>query len=265
MKRGFALQTIGLLALSLGVAPLCKAAPRLVRTYSNTPLFQLAQRNVVRIELWNGPKLEKFGTGFVAKSDGTIVTNAHVLQDAMSKPYRVRVRFEQGPWTEDLTIGSCFEPNRLRKLDLCTIRITDPKMKISSALVVYNSLRLPTVGTRIFSFGHPQSLGMAVSQGILGQRVELPDSTTEYLQITSPVAPGSSGGPVLAETGEVVGIVTSHVRFENEPKMGIAISFRELTEFLDQPRAYLRPKFLQDRIARREIASPLRPSVDRSW
>jgi S1-C subfamily serine protease len=60
-------------------------------------------------------------------------------------------------------------------------------------------------GESIFVIGHPQGLRFTLSTGIISR------SDKEILQISAPVSPGNSGGPVFDDRGNLLGIVTSMV------------------------------------------------------
>lgn len=66
----------------------------------------------------------------------------------------------------------------------------------------------PAIGESIFTLGHPLGDEFTLSSGIVsGYRFDGPPR----MQITAPVSPGSSGGPVLNQWGEVVGLVSSYM------------------------------------------------------
>jgi S1-C subfamily serine protease len=65
----------------------------------------------------------------------------------------------------------------------------------------------PEIGDKIVAIGNPKGLEGTVSTGIVSGLREL-SSEYNLIQITSPISPGSSGGPVLNETGQVIGIST---------------------------------------------------------
>jgi S1-C subfamily serine protease len=65
----------------------------------------------------------------------------------------------------------------------------------------------PAVGESIFTLGHPLGNEFTLSSGIIsGYRFD----GSPRMQITAPISPGSSGGPVLNQWGEVVGLVSSY-------------------------------------------------------
>ena len=78
------------------------------------------------------------------------------------------------------------------------------------------------VGDRVYVLGHPERLFFSMSDGMISR---IADRST--IQITAPISPGSSGGPVLDERGNLVGLVSSTLdrRFEpNAQNLNFAIS-----------------------------------------
>jgi S1-C subfamily serine protease len=68
-------------------------------------------------------------------------------------------------------------------------------------------------GERIYVIGHPEGLNFSISDGIVSRT-----SGNEVLQISAPVSPGNSGGPVYDEYGNLLGVVTSKVARSVEPE-----------------------------------------------
>jgi hypothetical protein len=78
------------------------------------------------------------------------------------------------------------------------------------ALTLGDSDRLQ-VGEEVVAIGSPLSLESTVSNGIVSGIRTVEKEGGKFLQITAPISPGSSGGPLFNMTGEVVGITTSHL------------------------------------------------------
>ena len=68
-------------------------------------------------------------------------------------------------------------------------------------------------GEKIYVIGHPEGLNFSISNGIVSR---MPGS--EVLQISAPVSPGNSGGPVYDEYGDLLGVVTSKVARAVDPE-----------------------------------------------
>jgi S1-C subfamily serine protease len=66
-------------------------------------------------------------------------------------------------------------------------------------------------GATVFVIGHPEGLRFTLSTGIIS-RID-----GDILQMSAPVSPGNSGGPVFDDKGELVGVVTSMVDRHMDP------------------------------------------------
>jgi len=134
------------------------------------------------------------GTGFIVNSDGWIVTNAHVVEscDKASVP-------KMGTTTEWLID---------KQNDLAALRIAGAKGR--SALPLRASA--PRLGDDIAAFGYPLknilSDSIKVTTGNINSLVGL-ENDTRYLQISTPLQPGNSGGPVVDYTGALTGVATA--------------------------------------------------------
>lgn len=140
------------------------------------------------------------GTGVLARPDGTILTVAHLVSQAKHIVVHCPGRKETVARTDTLA----------RSLDLAVI-----KTGLSST--AYLSLAPPRA-TRV---GEPLfTIGFSIS-AVLGSEPKLTEGTvsalsgmggeTSYLQITVPVQPGNSGGPLVNAQGQLVGIVSTSI------------------------------------------------------
>lgn len=134
------------------------------------------------------------GSGFVLSPDGIIATAAHVIEGAIEATVRL-ITGEEYPITGILTVDS----NR----DFALVRI--PGFGLST--VNLGNSDSVHVGARVYAFGAPLGLDFTVSDGLLSS--ERMVDGTRIFQISVPVSPGSSGGPVTTETGAVIGLVVS--------------------------------------------------------
>ena len=137
------------------------------------------------------------GSGFVADSSGLIVSSLHVFEGAAS----ATIKLEGGSeFNSPLVAG--FD----RERDLIALRIPSSKHRS----LPLDRTGTPQAGEKIVVIGNPEGLLGTVSDGIISS-VRESESGTVY-QITAPVSPGSSGGPVLNMYGEVVGIIAFTMR-----------------------------------------------------
>jgi S1-C subfamily serine protease len=134
------------------------------------------------------------GSGFVVSNDGRIVTNYHVIRGAK----QATVVTADGREFKDVELMAA-DPGH----DLAVLRIGAHGLR---ALALGDSA-IAKPGEHVVAIGHPLGLGNTVSDGLLSAvRVISPQRT--LLQISAPISPGSSGGPVFNDRGEVIGIST---------------------------------------------------------
>ncbi len=140
------------------------------------------------------------GSGTIVTADGAVLTALHVVEDASA----IELVFADGTRSAATVVGS----------DEAT----------DSALVVpetFPEIVVPAVlgggvdiGSRVVAVGHPFGLTNSVSEGVvsgLGRTVTADDGQelAQLIQFDAAVNPGNSGGPLLNDRGEVVGIVTA--------------------------------------------------------
>jgi len=161
---------------------------------------------------------QSLGTGFIVRSDGWIATNLHVLLGGA----RVRVTLRDQ-----------------RVLDVVEILAASPDYDL--ALVRVDARGLPALaigdsdamrpGDPVVAIGNPLGLEDTVSNGLVSARRKI--GAFEVLQVSAPIAPGSSGGPLFNERGEVVGVATALLQGGQNLNFGVPI--RYLTPMMRQP------------------------------
>jgi S1-C subfamily serine protease len=82
--------------------------------------------------------------------------------------------------------------------------------EFTQPVATYSSVQ---TGEKIFVIGHPEGLNFSVSTGIVSRT-----PGNDVLQVSAPISPGNSGGPVYDEYGNLLGIVTSKVARSMEPE-----------------------------------------------
>jgi S1-C subfamily serine protease len=150
------------------------------------------------VPLPKDPELAGTGTGFVVSSSGTVITSNHVIDGAK----RIVVHFADATQAEATVAG------RSSMTDLAVLETQSPR-EIFLGLA---SPRSASVGMRVFTYGFPvtEVLGREpkYTGGTVSALTGLDDDQT-YLQMSVPVQPGNSGGPVIDDRGNVVGVVAS--------------------------------------------------------
>jgi S1-C subfamily serine protease/thiol-disulfide isomerase/thioredoxin len=151
----------------------------------------------------------RLGSGVLFDSSGLILTNFHVVAGAGSIDVKFRDR-EQAVPAQLLAVD--------QKHDVAVLHV---KTVPEKAHVLELQLQtIPNPGADVWTIGHPQNLVNTVDWGTVNAKretQEFPPNLRAYtsapddalwLQVDAVIAPGSSGGPLLNETGEVIGICT---------------------------------------------------------
>jgi hypothetical protein len=155
------------------------------------------------------------GSGFFVR-ENVIASNFHVVEGA-SRGYAKLV----GKKTKfDIAGIVGMDTGR----DLVLLAVSDAK---APALALGDS-RQVAVGDEVYAVGNPQGLEGTFSQGIVSSIRDVGSET--LLQITAPISPGSSGGPVLNAQGKVVGV--SVATFKGGQNLNFAIPVNSLASLL---------------------------------
>lgn len=157
-------------------------------------------------------KAPSSGTGFAVSSDGLIITNNHVVNDAKS----IKVRGINGDFTKSYNAKVVTVD---KNNDLAIIKIDDTTFKTLGSVPFVISAKSSDVGSSIFVLGYPLRASMGdeikLTNGIISSKSGFQGDVTCY-QITAPIQPGNSGGPLFDEKGNLIGIVNAkHAGAEN--------------------------------------------------
>jgi putative serine protease PepD len=159
------------------------------------------------------------GTGFLIDSDGTLVTNAHVVGTSDD----VRVKFgDDGQIVSGTVVG------RDTSTDLAVVRVDSGDVDDIRPLQFANSDGVK-VGDLAVAIGNPLGLPQTATAGIvsgLGREIQAPDGfqIDEVIQTDAPINPGNSGGPLLDQRGRVIG-VNSQIATSGAGSGNIGIGF----------------------------------------
>ena len=137
------------------------------------------------------------GSGFFV-GEGVIATNLHVIEGASYG--RVKLVGQNGTHEIKGTVGI---DERHALALLSGDHKTAPALQLATS-------KLPAVGETVYVVGNRHGLEGTFSQGIVSGIRTLEQD--KLLQITAPISPGSSGGPVLNERGEVIGVAVATLK-----------------------------------------------------
>lgn len=136
------------------------------------------------------------GSGFFISSDGLLVTNWHVIKGAAAAIITVP---DTGKQYDVAGICDCDEKN-----DAALLRVNGtkfPYLNIGSADTVVG-------GAEVYAIGNPLGMQSSISEGIISNPRRLYNGVY-YIQSTTPLSSGSSGGALINKFGEVIGITTA--------------------------------------------------------
>lgn len=150
------------------------------------------------------------GSGFIVSKDGKIVTNLHVIKDMKS----ATVQTATGQIFDSVFVLATDERH-----DLAIIRIAG---LTPSILDLGNSDAL-TVGEPVVIVGSPRGLEGTVTAGILSSVRDIGDGD-RVLQTDAAVNPGNSGGPLVNNKGQAIGVVSFILRSSQGLNFAIPIS-----------------------------------------
>ena len=141
------------------------------------------------------------GSGFIIKSDGLILTNAHVVDGADT----VTVKMKDGREMSGKVLGA--DP----VTDVAVVKIAASNLP---TVALGNSDQLKP-GEWAIAIGNPLGLDNTVTVGIVSatgrtsSQVQVPDKRVSFIQTDAAINPGNSGGPLLNQRGEVIGMNTA--------------------------------------------------------
>jgi serine protease Do len=140
-----------------------------------------------------GPKAQSSGSGFFISTDGYIVTNNHVVENADD----IKVTLKDGREMPAKVVG------RDEATDLAVIKVDGSGFPF----VDFENSAKPRVGDWVIAVGNPFGLGGTATAGIVSAYGrDIGDSFVDFIQIDAPINRGNSGGPTFDIYGRVIGV-----------------------------------------------------------
>jgi serine protease Do len=174
-----------------------------------------------------GPQRQRsLGSGFIIDSDGSILTNNHVVENAS----KIVVKLADEQEYEAKVIG------RDQKTDIAVIKVN---AKGSLTAATFGDSDRLEVGEWVMAIGNPFGLDSTVTSGIVsakGRHIGQ-GPYDNFIQTDASINPGNSGGPLINLRGEVIGINTAiFSRTGGNIGIGFAIPINLVKELLPQLR-----------------------------
>jgi S1-C subfamily serine protease len=146
------------------------------------------------------------GSGFVWDDEGRVVTNYHVIREAIKNRLTLRVVLADRSEWKVTVVGVAPE------YDLAVLKINAPPAQLKKIKV--GTSRDLEVGQKVYAIGNPFGLSLTLTKGIvsaLDREMDSPVNTpiTGVIQTDAPINPGNSGGPLLDKDGRLIGVNTA--------------------------------------------------------
>ena len=162
------------------------------------------------------------GSGFFIDSDGTGITNYHVLNGAV----KALIRMNDSTEVEiDKVLASD------EKWDIIKFSVKNQDNRKFEYLKFAD--KKPEQGDKVYNISAPMGLEHTVSDGLVSSVRK--DSHGEVIQITAPISPGSSGSAVLNENGDVIAVDTFYKQGGQNLNFGVTIDNEKLSALAENP------------------------------
>ena len=224
-----------ILIVTIGVAV------TLIRGYfflspSPDKIYSKSLSSVVELRAYSENMGESHGSAIFVDEKGTLVTNAHVVTNIKGDEYKsfdtYEIRFateEEYHFVELIAYDT--------DIDLAILRLKDESciyepIKMKEEISLYS-------GENVYAIGNSMDYGVSISEGIVGiplLEIEYQGKVRQVIQCDITITEGNSGGALLNEKGELVGITTFRMKDDDgEIVYGLSYSipFNEVEKYLN--------------------------------
>jgi V8-like Glu-specific endopeptidase len=167
------------------------------------------------------------GSGIVLTKDGYIATNNHVVENGLE--YYVDI-FTNG--VKKSYSAKVIQTDKSN--DLAIIKIEDPNFKVFTSIPYAFKMQGVNVGEKVFAMGYPlpglQGEEVKITDGLISSKTGFQNDNKTY-QISAPIQPGNSGGPLFDYSGNLIGLTSSGI--PSAENVGYAIKISYLNNMLD--------------------------------
>jgi|GEM_PF-1545997 len=171
-------------------------------------IYRDALPSIVRLQVERPDGRSSTGSGFFTGDGHALVTNIHVVRDAIGVAgAKLRIFRHDGSEETDFTIRESCYPNDA--IDICLLKTKRAGPPLSLRLSA------PLVGEGAYAIGHSLGGDTSLGTGIVSlvSHIDLPSPVRDgpskvpgLVRFTAPISPGNSGGPLLDSRGEVMAV-----------------------------------------------------------
>lgn len=201
-----------------------------------TKVFNKNIESIVEIKAASESVGESFGTGIIYSNDGYLITNAHVISYKSHSEEKVfdniQIRFTKNEDYKDVTFIK-----KDSSLDLAILKINDINIKYKPITISKDKY---SYGDLVYAIGNTSNYGIGISQGIISVpevKVTYDDISRLVIQSDIDISSGNSGGALLDEKGNLIGITTFRTRdSKGNVNYGFVFSIpiRVINEFINK-------------------------------
>lgn len=176
-------------------------------------------------ETWKGN-----GTGFFISKDGYLATNYHVVAEASE----IEIEFIRNGQKQNYK-AKVIQSDKQN--DLAILKIDDNLFSPFSSIPYYFQTSLTDVGSNVFALGYPMALSVMGTEikftdGKISSKTGFQGDISTY-QMTTPIQPGNSGGPLFDFDGNLIGINSAKIRADVADNVSYAIKSSYLKNLID--------------------------------
>ncbi|MBA4364592.1 MAG: serine protease [Coprothermobacter sp.] len=162
------------------------------------------------------------GSGFIITSDGYVLTNNHVVENAT----KITVMLKDGREFRGQVVGTDATS------DVAVVKISGTNLP----MVQLGDSSMLTVGQKVIAIGNPYGLSQTVTTGVISAlernvQVSQTETLVGVVQTDAAINPGNSGGPLVDLSGRVVGINT--IIYQNAQGLGFSVSVNTARKVYD--------------------------------
>lgn len=170
------------------------------------------------------------GTGFFINKAGYIATNYHVVAEAND----IEIEFLRSGQKQNFKVKVI---NSDKQNDLSVLKIEDDSFNPFSQLPYNFQTNIIDVGTNVFALGYPMALSVLGTEikftdGKISSKTGFQGDISTY-QMTTPIQPGNSGGPLFDFNGNLVGITSAVIRPDLADNVSYSIKTAYLKNLID--------------------------------
>lgn len=189
-------------------------SPPVPAAASSNPGQQIYRSSIPRtclIVTFSNGKTANLGSGLLVSADGLVITNNHVVENADNLAVKCGERE---------SVARVSKRSKAPDLALLTTSLTSVE-----SFVLNDTYSQNLIGLDVFVIGNPYGLEGTFSTGVISGLREI--DGVRYIQISAPISPGNSGGPVILRDGSVIGITTMGLK--KGQNLNFAIAATEIT------------------------------------